>query len=198
MALRDYEHINTALFVKIEVEKYWNGSTFVQETLSFTDHIVSFTYEGTTYLPLGNLVNISSSRSELRSSSDTISIVISGVPNTRLEEVIKSEFRTSSVEIFRGFFKEDGTLETNITPNPVGRFKGFINSVSLNETWDSETRESSNTVSFDCQSYIDILAQKTAGRQTNPRSMKAFFPNDVSFDRVPKIANARYNFGAVR
>lgn len=198
MALRDYDHIRTALFVKIEVDRYFSGGSFSQETLAFTDHIVEFTYEGVDYLPLGDLVSISSSRSELRTSSDTIDIIISGIGNSRLEDLVKSEFRTSAVEIFRGFFSEDGTLETAITPNPVGRFKGFINSVSLNETWNTETRESSNTVTFECQSYIDILSQKTSGRQTNPRSMKAFFPNDVSFDRVPKIANARYNFGAVR
>jgi hypothetical protein len=38
---------------------------------------------------------------------------------------------------------------------------------------------------------------KIAGRKTNSRDQKTFYPTDLSMDRVTQLANSNYNFGAV-
>ncbi len=196
MALSDIKDIRTSLFVKITVAKYYNGASLVPTTLLFSDHFSDYTLDGDTYTALGQLVNITNTNSELRSSSNTVSIVISGIPNTSLRNITRSELKTAPVQILRAFFTPQGEfIDDSSIENPVGRFKGFINNYSLVEEWDSEARTASNTIHFECASSIDVLSKKRQGRRTNPESQKRFFPNDKSFDRIPALVNSKYNFG---
>jgi hypothetical protein len=43
---------------------------------------------------------------------------------------------------------------------------------------------------------VNVLENKVAGRKTNPKSQKQFYPSDRSMDRVPTLKGATYNFGA--
>lgn len=202
MPLSDLKDIRTALFVKISVAEYYNGASLVPTDLLFSDHYRDFGLAGEdgstidTYTALGQLVNITNTTSDLRASGNTVSIVISGIPNTSLRNITRSKLKTSPVRILRAFFTPQGELiDDSSIENPVGRFKGFINNYSLVEEWDSEARTASNTIHFECASSIDVLAKKKIGRRTNPESQKRYFPLDRSFDRLPAIANSKYNFG---
>ena len=201
MALKDYRHVRSSLFIKIEVDRYSFSDGFIgPEVLTFSDHSNDFDFEGETYRALGNLLSVSSTRSELKSSSNTMSLTISGIPDRSLQQVTESEFRASPVTVKRAFFTQGGEFidDGSIEVNPIGRFVGFINNWSIFENWDAQRRTSTSSVQFDCQSFIDILAKKKSGRYTNPGSMKTFFPNDISFDRVPQLAGGNYFFGETR
>lgn len=201
MSLTDYSHIRTALFVKIVVEEYKQGDgSLAPTTLLFSDHYRDFElFTGETYTALGQLLNITASTAELSPTSSTVNIQISGVPRQSVHDVEQSKIKSSPVTVYRAFFAQNGELiNDGTTVNPVGRFSGFVNNYSLQEEWDSARRFSSVTVNLDCASTLDILSKKTAGRRTNPTSMKRFYPNDVSFDRVPALVDANINFGGSR
>jgi hypothetical protein len=198
MSLSNYSHIRTALFVKMEVTEYLQSDgSFAQTDLLFSDHYKDYDlFVGETYTALGQLLNVSSSSSELTPSSGSLTLTISGIPDRSIEEIIKSKIKSSTVTINRAFFAQNGELiNDGSTTNPVGRFNGFVSNYSLFEEWDAENRLSTNTIVFDCNSQIELLAKKTGGRKTNPTSMKKFYPTDTSFDRVPAIVNANINFG---
>lgn len=200
MALSDYDNIRTALFVKIQVEEYLQSDGGLRpETLLFSDHFADYELNGDTYTALGKLVSVSSTTSELSPSGSTLTIVISGIPNKSVEEIVKSKIKSSIVNVYRGIFTHSGEfiVDESIV-NPVGRFSGFVNNYSLDETWDVDNRLSSNTIIIECSSTVSLLSKKTAGRKTNPTSMKKYFPNDTSFDRVPAIVNAEINFGGAK
>lgn len=198
MALTDYQHIRTALLVKIEVEEYYDRGIpgIVQETLAFTDHFSDYTYDGDTYTALGNLLSITSSTAELTPTSNSVSIAISGIPNDSIIEIVNSKIKASPVTIYRAFFDHEGNfINDGTTTNPIGRFRGFVNNYSLDEEWNQAEKTASNIITLDCASTVDILAKKSGGRKTNPTSMRKHYPNDPSFDRTPILVGANTNFG---
>lgn len=196
--LNDYKAIENHLFVRVEVE-YYKSSPSASPTstvLTFSDLRAPFVINGETYVGLGNLVSITSSSSELRTSNGELSIVIAGIPNTSIYEIVNSRIKGCPVRIYRGLFDPvNGTL-LNVDNNILARYRGFVNNYSLQEEYDIQTKTSSNSIVLICNSAIDVLQNKTTGRTTSPASQKKFYPNDISMDRVPNLENATFNFGA--
>lgn len=197
MSLNQQRTIRTALFVRIPLEQYWNGSSFVQETLTFSDNSFDVVIGGETYTGIGNFLQITGSSKELRANSNSLSLTISGIPNSSIEKILKSRIKSAPIEIVRIYFNADGSViaPTDDFPNPTGRYRGFINNYVANEEWNSIERTSNITVQFECKSWVDLLSKKTAGRKTNDVSMKQYFPNDRSFERVWALAYSNYDFG---
>lgn len=199
MALTDYNHIRTALFVKIQVDQYYDAAYggFQNKTLLFSDHYTDYElFPGETYTALGDLVAVSSSMNELTPTAGTLTIQISGVASQSRTEITRTKFNSSRVTVYRAFFAQNGELIADETiQNPVGRFTGYVNNYTLQEDWDQELRFSSNTISLECNNSVTLLSKKTSGRKTNPTSMKKYYPSDVSFDRIPALVNAKVNFG---
>jgi len=198
MNLTQYKAIQSNLFVRIQVDYYKETaeSEPIQEVLRFSDNIQPYTLDGEEYLGLGKLVGITSTNSELRASSGDLTITISGIPNSSIYEIVNSKIKGCPVRITRVLFNPATGLPLNIAGNPLARYRGFVNNYSLQEDWDQNTRTSSNTIVLVCASSIDVLSNKVGGRKTNPYSMKRFYPNDLSFDRVPTLENTTFNFGA--
>ena len=191
-----YSEVRTALFAKISVDQYYRSGIYQNVDLAFSDHMADYDIGGVTYTALGNLVSIAATQKELNVSSNTVSIQISGIPDQSVEEILKSDMKGSPVTLSRAFFDTAGNLIVDPgIANPVGRYKGFVNSYAMNETWDVENRMSTFTVTFECTSFVDMISRKISGRRTNPNSMKKFYPSDVSFDNTPAIAKASINFG---
>lgn len=186
--LSSYSSVASHLFVKI----------ISTETLLFSDRHESTVIEGDTYLGLGNLMGITSSTNELRASNAETTITISGIPNTSITQILNLKLKGSEVKIYRGFFNATTNALLSISGNPMGRFQGFVNNMSLSEDYDVESRTSSNTLSIQCSSVVEVLSNKIAGRRTNPSSQNQFFPNDRSMDRVPAVENAYIDFGVKR
>lgn len=193
--LNTYNAVKTSLFVRIQVDEYRTNpnDAYTNEVLLFSDHDSSFVINSETYEPLGKLTNVSASVSELRSSNDTVTISLSGVPSDALPEVLHSKIKGAPVNIYRGWFD---ALTGNIIGSVEGRFIGSVNNFSLQEEFDVVNRTASNIIILDCASSVTTLQNKTAGRKTNPQSNKAFYPNDTGFDNVPSLVGAKLNFGA--
>jgi hypothetical protein len=195
--LTSYKSIQSNLFVRIQVDEYsTNGSSFSAQVLRFSDLNTSFTINGESYIGAGNFMGITPTSSEIRASGGEVTISLAGIPNTSIAEIVNSKIKGAPVRIYRAFFNAATGTFLNITGNPAGRYRGFINNYSLNEEYDPQTRTSSNTLVLVCSSAVDVLSNKIAGRRTNPESQKQFYPNDLSMDRVPTLENATFNFGA--
>jgi hypothetical protein len=196
--LSSYPSIQSNLFVRIAVDEYRTtpGGSFTSEVLRFSDRLGNYTLNSEVYVGAGALMGITATSSEIRTSGGEITISLSGIPNTSIAEIINSKIKGSRVDIYRAIFDSTSGQLLSIAGNPLGRFKGYVTTFTLNEDFDNTTRTSSNTIVLNCSSIIDVLQNKISGRKTNPSSQKKFYSSDVSMDRVPNLANATFNFGA--
>lgn len=187
--LSSYSAIETAMFCRIDVPGY--------EVLRFSNYNIPVTIDGESYTNLGTLMGITETSSDIRSTGGTVSITISGIPNTSIAEVMAQQFKGSRIEVYRVFFDATTKVQLDIPGNPAGRFQGMITNWSLEEDWEPGTTTTSNRIMFVCSSTVDILNNKISGRKTNGNDQKRFFPDDLSMDRVAKLAKSNFNFGAV-
>lgn len=187
--LTGYRTIQTNLFVRIDVNN--SGS----EIWRFSDYESSFNILGEEYLPLGQLLGIGRTKSEITPTTNPISITISGIPNTEIAEVLSAKLKGSSVKIFRAFFETDTGVLVGTVAN---RFVGKLKSYAIDEVYDVPTRTASNTIALNIDSTVSVYAKKTSGRTTNPQSLKSFYPGNPSFNRVPTLKGEFWDFGEVK
>lgn len=187
--------VEAGLFVRIECEYYRAnpGDTPTTEVLKFSNYYLPVYINSEKYNPLGQLLNVSSSSSELRNSNQGISLSISGIPNSSIAEIVNSRLKGSKVEVYRILFDPITKAQLSIT----GRFQGLVNNYSLEEEYNAQEQTATNTILITCASTTEILSNKMSGRRTNPIDQKELYPNDVSMDRVPNLAKSNFNFGAV-
>ena len=185
--LSSYSTIQTALFCNIVVPDY--------TTLTFSNYPRNITLQGTTYTGLGQLLSVTDNTSELRASRNELTVTISGIPNQNIQDLLTYKFKGSAITVIRGIFDTATGALLDIPGNPAGRFQGIVNNFGLNEEWSGQ--DASNTISFVCTSTVGVLMNKVAGRKTNSVDQKKFYPTDLSMDRVDRLANSNYNFGAV-
>jgi hypothetical protein len=196
LVLNSYASLQSNIFIKIECPYYKTSpsATPIEYDFLFSDRIVPYTLSGDSYVGLGKLLSIGSTTSELRVSANEVTIAISGIPNTSIAEIVNSRIKGSKVTITRVLFDHTGTI-LSVTGNPLTKFIGFVNNLALEEEYDVENRQSSNTLLLACNSIVDVLENKIAGRKTNPASMKSFYSTDVSMDRIPTLENSSFDFG---
>jgi len=196
--LSSYTAIETGLFVRIEVDYYKTsaGATPTSTVLRFSDYRGTVTIDGESYVGLGRLLNITPTVSELRGTTGSVTVTISGIPNTSIAEIVNSRMKGCPIKIYRVVFDPVTGTQLAITGNPAGRFFGIVSNYTLEEDYSVDERRSTNTIAMICTSNMEFLDNKVTGRKTNPSSMKQFYPSDVSFDRVPSLVGANFNFGA--
>lgn len=197
--LSPYTSVESGLFVKITCSFYkatFATPSFSTQTFYFSDLMRDVTINSNLYTGVGRLLGITTTSSELKVSNQEVTVTISGIPNTALEEIQASRFKGSNIEIRRGFFDANTGAFLSITDNPMLRFKGIITNLSINEEYSIEDRTASNTITLACASVIDIMSSRISGRKTNPESQKYFYSTDVSMDRVPSLVGTFFDFGA--
>lgn len=198
LGLESYAAIESNLFVKIELDYYKANAaaTPAANTLYFSDRLAEYNNGADTYIGLGNLLNITSTASELRVSGYELTVTISGIPNSSIYEIVNSRIKGSKITVYRGMFNQaNNNLISGLTANPQIRFQGYISNLGLDEDWNQESRTSTNTLVLNCASVVDVMNNKIAGRKTNPSSQKKFYPTDISMDRVPRLEETKFDFG---
>jgi hypothetical protein len=192
--LSGYSALATALFVKIDVPDYTPGP------LLFSNFDRPYTIAGDTYDELGSLMSATTSANELRPVPGEITITVSGIPNSRLQEIVNTRIKGSEVIIYRGFFNPQTgaalAIPGNSGSNIVTRFQGRVMSIAIQEDWDPTGASSTITAQFNCASVVALMANKVAGRKTNPVDQQALFPTDTSMSDVPSLSNSNFNWGA--
>lgn len=182
-----YSHINVGIFVKMV------GKDF---TWLFSDYIRSVSIEGDTYVGLGKLLGVTSSSSDLKATSNDLSITVSGVPNASLTEVLAAQVKGADITIYRGVFNASTGALLSISGNPMKRYVGFVTNYGISEEYDNQSRTAKSSITFTCASKLEVLGNTASGRRTNPDDQKALYPSDLSMDRVPTLVGSNFNFGA--
>lgn len=186
--LSAYSAIQSNLFVRINIPGYAD--------LTFSDYHKALTINGVNYTGLGQLINVGDSMSNLRTTSEEVAIVISGIPDNSITGLLSNRIKGSQVQIFRGYFDPNTSQLLPISGNPVGKFQGIVSNYSISDSLTSGEDTGTLTITFSAVSTIEQLTNKIAGRRTNPADQKKFYPSDQSMDRVSTVANSNYNFGA--
>jgi hypothetical protein len=163
--------------------------------LRFSDYRQNFSINGENYLAVGNFLGVTASSSDLRATGNSMTITLSGVPNSSISDVLNRKIKGAAVRVYRVAFNVTTGQALDIEGNPMGRFRGFVNNYTISEDYDVQNRSTTSTISFICASAVDVLSNKVSGRLTNPDSMRRFFPNDASMDRVPALQNTVFDFG---
>lgn len=185
--LSSYKGLENAILVKWVVPNF--------DTAYVTDYINSITYNGGTYQNIGNLLGVSSTVSELTTSTGEITISLSGIPTNSISNLFNQAIKGSDVTIYRALFDPVTHLPLNINfdgTNIFQKFKGIVTNYSITDAVDLNVGIALSTITLNCASNTEILSNLTAGRRTNP----ADFPNEKSMDRVRALANSNFNFGA--
>jgi hypothetical protein len=186
--LSDYQSLQSNVFVKIDVPNY--------AVLAFSDFYKAYTFSGTNYQALGQLVAVTETTSNLRAAPEELSITIAGIPVTRITEILDNKIKGSRIEVLRAFFSTTTGELLNINGNPTGKFKGIISNYIINDDLDEGDATGTISIVLTASSLVDQLNNKITGRRTNPLSHREFYPNDASMDRVPALAKSNFNFGA--
>jgi hypothetical protein len=147
------------------------------------------------YEPAGVLMSISEGVSELRASSVETSVALSGIPIQYAEIVQAQRIKGSRLDVYRVFTDPVTDAVLAIAGNPVFMFRGIVSNYGFSEQFNEFSNESSLVVNLSCTSLVDMLNTKIQGRRTNSESMRQFYPNDTSFDRIVDLIGRPFDFG---
>lgn len=188
--LRSRNGIEIATLVKWEVPNF--------STAYISDYSTLLSDGVNTYTNIGSLLGVSSTVSELTSSPGEVTVSLSGIPTGSISDILNQEIKGSDITITRVYFDPQTHQGIDLQPsiaglnNAIPIFKGIVTNYAISDSVDNGQGLAISTITLTCASYLEVLANKTNGRRTNP----ADFPNEKSMDRVRALANSNYNFGA--
>ena len=180
--------INHAEFVKLTVGTA--GTVY-----TFCNAAAPITVGGITFSNLGALLNVGDVQRDMRSTSDDMTIALTGIDPANIALILSNDIKGSLVEVWRGFFTSNNQIITTPTTQFFKRYQGIINSVAITEDFNSEARTRIATCSISCSSMRRVLENRLGGVKTNQSSWQFLYPNDTSMNRVATIANTYFDFG---
>lgn len=183
-------NIRHAEFVRLQI-----GNP-VTSTYSFCNAAAPITVSGITFANLGMLLILGDIPQDIKSTSDDITISLTGIDPTNIGLILSSNIKGSTVEIWRGFLDSNNQIITSPTTQFFKRYTGIINSVGISEDFNQEARTRVATCTIACTSMRKVLESRVAGLKTNQKSWQFYYPGDTSMNRVAAISNQYFDFGA--
>lgn len=179
--------VNNAEFVKLTIYNEY-GNTANSNVYTFSSSYKEETIGNTVYTPLGGLLGVGIQQRDIRVTSADTSLSLSGIDGNNMYNVLSSKIRGSKVEITRGFYDNNYVLS-----NTAQRFTGIVTSYNITEERVDQT--DNFTITLNASSFKNTLENRVAGRKTNSESWKLYNPTDTSMDRVPSLADQKFDFG---
>lgn len=183
-------NIRHAEFVRLQI-----GNP-VTSTYSFCNAAAPITVSGITFANLGMLLSLGDIPQDIKSTSDDITISLTGIDPANIALILSSNIKGSLVEIWRGFLDSNNQIITTPTTQFFKRYTGIINSVGISEDFNDQARSRVATCTIACTSMRKVLENRVAGLRTNQKSWQFFYPGDTSMNRVSSISNQYFDFGA--
>jgi hypothetical protein len=183
-------NIRHAEFVRLQI-----GNP-VTTTYSFCNAAAPITVSGITFSNLGMLLQLGDIPQDIKSTSDDITISLTGIDPTNVGLILSSNIKGSTVEIWRGFLDSNNQIITSPSTQFFKRYTGIINSVGISEDFDDQARTRVATCTISCTTMRKVLENRIAGLRTNQKSWQFFYPSDTSMNRVAAISNQYFDFGA--
>lgn len=188
--LQTRPQIETGLFCRIEIP-----NTPSNEIILVSDYYRAVEIDSETYSGIGQMLTISDTSQDLRSTPGQLSVTLTAIPNGLISTFFSLKVKGSSVRVYRMLF-DAATGEEIPGINPLGRFNGNIVNYNIEENYDVAQQQATSNIVIQCASKQEQLMRKVSGRRTNPADEKALYPGDLSFDRVMSLANTNLNWGA--
>lgn len=179
-------HIKFAEFVRL---------TLPTITLTFCNAAAPVTVDGIEFEGLGSLLGISEINRNVKSTSQDFKLSLTGIDPDNIALVLSQDIKGSPVEIWRGFLDSNNQIITTPTQQFFKRYQGIVNSMSIQEEFNSEAKTRIATCVISSTSMRAVLDARIAGIKTNKQSWRYFYPNDSSMDRVEIIASTYFDFG---
>lgn len=179
--------VNNAEFVKLTIYNEY-GNTANNNVYTFSSSYKSETIANTVYTPLGGLLGVGIQQRDIRVTSADTSLSLSGIDGNNMYTVLANKIRGSKVEIIRGFYNNNYVLS-----NTAQRFTGIVTSYNIAE--ERQNNDDNFTITLNASSFRYVLENRVAGRKTNSESWKEFNPTDTSMDRIPSLADTKFDFG---
>jgi hypothetical protein len=183
-------NIRHAEFVRLQI-----GNP-VTTTYSFCNAAAPITVSGITFSNLGMLLQLGDIPQDIKSTSDDITISLTGIDPTNVGLILSSNIKGSTVEIWRGFLDSNNQIITSPSTQFFKRYTGIINSVGISEDFNDQARTRVATCTISCTSMRKVLENRIAGLRTNQKSWQFYYPSDTSMNRVSAISNQYFDFGA--
>jgi hypothetical protein len=161
------------------------------------------TVGGTTYTGLGHFLGFAEIQDDLQATNNSLGMSLSGIPkdpgeaglgtwSSYVSLILNTPLKGSRVQIYRAFINDDWTISSD---NVSLRYDGYVSNFTISDTEDLQNRTESYTCLLNLSSVHAILEKQISGRRTNPTDQKALYTGDTSFDRVPGLINAQFDFG---
>ena len=145
---------------------------------------------------VGTLMSIGDVQRDIKSTANETTVSLTGIDTAMLGFVLGQNVKGSNIEMWHGFFDENGALiTTGGTGGLYQFFTGIVTSFSISENWVEEARMYVGTISLSASSIQLILQNRVAGRYTNNNAWQFFTPGDTSMNRVSFIETINYYFG---
>ena len=183
--------LNSATIIHTEFVTLTTGTT----TFNFCSSAAPITVGSVTYDNVGNLLSVSDIPQDIKSTSDDVSISITGMDPANIQFVLGASVKGSKVEIWRGFLDSNNQIITSPTLQFFKRYTGFVNNIAINEEFDEPGRIRVAAISLSCTSFRSLLEKRIASLRTNQKSWQFFYPSDTSMNRVAQISNQFFDFG---
>ncbi len=218
----DLSNLTSGLFVDWYIPNYSAG-TKVAFTFRFSDWNRYIEFDNNPlplgslgsvgYAPLQRLLSISPSKNQVSPGTDSLSITLNAYESgtySDMDWLRKSRIEGSEITVKRALFGEDGNLITLTGGNPIGRFKGFVETFAVNDTYDIVTGKSDTVINLEVAAYTSYLKKKITGRKTANPYKGAWLdgyseivpglksPNlvfDSSMSSVAKLSNTKFAWG---
>ena len=219
----DYSNITSGLFVDWYIPNYSEGATVIPTVYRFSDwhrHVIfdddplPLGVNGNAgYYPLQRLLTISPSKNQVSPGTDSLSITLNAYESgtySDMDWLRNSRIEGSEITVKRALFGQDGELLTLTGGNPIGRFKGFVETFSVNDTYDIVTGKSDTVITLEVATYTSYLKKKVTGRKTArpykggwvtgysevvPGLKSPVIVYDRCFDKVAKLSNTKFEWG---
>lgn len=152
------------------------------------------TYNSNSYSELGAFLQVGEFQEDIKTTNGDITISLSGIPSEGdyVSEVLNTKVKGGEVTVYRAFVNDDYTVDS---ANVFQRFKGIITNFAIEEDVDIIEGKNTNRVGISCASINTILENKISGQRTSPADRVKFFAGDSTFNRVPELLNAAFDFG---
>ena len=209
----DLSNLTSGLFVDWYIPNYSEGPSVIPAVFRFSDYnryidfgepLPSGVGGNAGYYPLQRLLTITPSKNQVATAGDGLNMTINAYEAGDYRDMDffrNSRIEGSEVTIKRAFFDKDGELISLTGGNPVGRFKGYVETFTINDTYDIVTGKSDTIISLQIADYTGYLKNTTSGRKTARPYRGGFYTDDGvfytdnAFSNVSKLSNTKFEWG---
>jgi hypothetical protein len=172
----DAAHLHEVVLVKLE----FDTPVYVHSGIG------NISYDGNTYLGVGDLGGISALRESEALGPAAVTLTLDGTDSDYITEALDSGNLYDKVTIYEGYRQDDGTLYDD----PWIAWKGWFEyaSVSLGEQ---------AIVEVTCQHDLSVLNEKDGGRYSDEDQQDAY-TGDVGFEFVAATVGVKLVWGGRR